>query len=157
MKLYPISTNQIFTNEHTIWIVFVHGKEKSPASLRIKFLIKYGIKGRKATLHQAYLFTRVVKNAQSPEQLKKKGISKGKIPGSPSSEKTQEAKVLIENEIKENSRQSIQNIARKLNSKESTTYRIMRKLLQMKPYKLHRCQTLSNVNGSRKIPLTHRK
>ena len=34
------------------------------------------------------------------EQFKKKGISKGKIPGCPSSETTPEAKVLIENEIK---------------------------------------------------------
>ena len=77
----------MFTDGQKIWIDFEHGKEQSPAMLKRKFLIKYGIKGRKATLYQAHLFTRVV------VQFQKKGISKGKIAGRPSSETTPAAKV----------------------------------------------------------------
>ena len=53
--------------------------------------------------------------------------------------------------MKENSRQSIRNVARKLNFKESTTYRIMRNELKMKPYKLHRCQTLSAEHKTQRV------
>ena len=135
----------MFTDKQKTWIVFQYGSDQSPASLRRKFLLEYGIKGRRAQCYQSHLFTRVVEN------FKEKGIGKGKKSGRPISKRTPEAKLLVVNELKENPMQSVRKIARKLNFETSTTYNIIKHELKFKPYKLHRCQQLTEDHKSQRV------
>ena len=60
---------------------------------------------------------------------------KGSIPGRPMSKRTPESKVRVKNEFKNNPKQSIWDIATKMNLKMITTSNIIKKDLNMKPSK----------------------
>ena len=107
----------------------IYGENQSPASLRREFLVKFSIKGRRAKNYHSHHFIRVI------EQFKKQGIMKGSIPGRPMSKRTPESKVQVKNELKKNPKQSICEIATKLNLKMITTSNIIKKDLNIKPSK----------------------
>lgn len=127
----------MFTEEQRKWIVLEYGKNPHQISLKRKFCKKYEIKGRNKKPYYPHLFMRIV------NEFKNKGIAKSKRSGCPPSRKSPEAQQLIQREVDENPMKSIRQIAKKLDFGKTTTNEILRDQLKLKPYKLHRCQELS--------------
>ena len=135
----------MFSSEQKTWIVLEYGKTSCPTALKRKFVLHFNIKGREKNKYQPHLFLRVV------ESFKRNGISKKKSKGPKISKATPEAQQLVTEVIQQHPTNSIRQIAKRLDFTTSTTHKILRKQLKMKPYKFHKCQELSEDHKSQRL------
>lgn len=127
----------MFTEEQRVWIILESGKNSSPTALRRSFLKEFKITGRKSTKCLPLDFTRVI------EQFKISGTVTPIRHGKTAPKRTAEAKALVTDTILEDPQTSLRKLARKLDFSLSTTYRIIRQDVKMKPYKFHQSQELT--------------
>ncbi len=137
----------MFSEDQKKFIVLEYGSKGSPAAVRRKFLLKYGITARKATHYQMHHFTRVL------EAFKRNGIANTLRTGRPKLHPT--AQALIQQEMDQHPQTSIRREARKLDFSYYTTQKTMKHDLKLKPYKLHRCQELTENHKFQRLNFCH--
>ena len=118
-----------FSKEQKIWIIQKYNKLGSIASVRRQFRNEF-LKDSPLKVPKDPAFFRVVRKFN-----KSGSVTPGKSTGKPATKVTEENSVRVMDKIKEDNSQSIRQIVRELNLSFTTVWRIMRKKLQLFPYK----------------------
>lgn len=135
---------KMFTEDQRKWIVTEFAATRSPTAVRRKFIIKYGIVGRKKVRYAPNLFTEIFNHFQEHGSVKR-------VKGAGRPSKLPTAKVLIEEELRNQPQTSVRKVARKLDLSFTTTYRTMKNELHVKPFKYHRCQELTEHHKKQRL------
>jgi hypothetical protein len=138
----------MFTEYQRKWIVTEFAATRSPTDVKRKFCIKYAIVGRAKNTYQPNHFSKIFNHFQEHGTVKR---IKGK--GRPCKPPT--AAVLVQEEVRKNPATSIRRISRDLSIPISTTYKIMRSDLHLKPFKYHRSQELTEQHKRQRLEFCH--
>ena len=120
----------MFSGDEKVWIILESGKTESPEALRKRFLKNFQIKGRKSQNYKSHHFQRVI------NQFKKNEGKPPRISGRPVAARTPEAKAAVKESIQTDPKASIRSTARQLNFSKTTTHKILKNDLKLKPTNL---------------------
>jgi inhibitor of nuclear factor kappa-B kinase subunit alpha len=128
----------MFSSIEEIWIVEEFARIPSPVLLKRKFVKKFQLPPRKASKLLPHHLLRVI------ERFRQTGsVATPKKTGRPRTCMTQENFDTVENYFLHHRNSSVQEAARVMNLKQTTTYKIIRNHLKWKPYKFHPAQELT--------------